>query len=420
MGIFKKVLAVAAALVMAVTPLSAASAAEQIPEQAPVVASHCNGIKGGTEIKLTSDNIVKIGSYTLYSFTQRHSEGYCTETSSVMHIEADYGVTLTADKMLIYANAYDHTGKKLTVKSASLSGVTKAASALADKKLTIKMNKKTKIDTKNLKVGLYKITTVFSNKKSIDTYFYVNKTAACPCVYEEVSYEDVYNRRKALKKAENTAAKKKDSGGFAKDGSKSLALDQFYFPNATFGNPTKYRCDTQRWIDKSNELVKNSWSDEYKAYVMLNWLRNNIAYDVYIEDRDARSYEAEDWSGKYSTWDLKTGVCCDFSNIYAIMCRAQGIPCTTVGCESQNHVWNLVMINGRWIEADITTYARYETPEKDATIRRKYSEADPGFSDFAFGNFPNSKITMAKDIVVNYSLMYGDPEDENSNTYYIY
>jgi hypothetical protein len=78
------------------------------------------------------------------------------------------------------------------------------------------------------------------------------------------------------------------------------------------------------------------------------------------------------------------------------------------------------MINGRWIEADITTYARYETPEKDATIRRKYSEADPGFSNFAFGNFPNSKITTAKDIVVNYSLMYGDPEDENSNTYYIY
>ena len=97
---------------------------------------------------------------------------------------------------------------------------------------------------------------------------------------------------------------------------------------------------------------------------MLNWLRNNIAYDVYIEDREARSYEAEDWSGKYSAWNLKTGVCWDFSNIYAIMCRAQGIPCTTVGCESQNHVWNLVMINGRWIEADITTYARYETPEK--------------------------------------------------------
>lgn len=124
------------------------------------------------------------------------------------------------------------------------------------------------------------------------------------------------------------------NGGFARDGSKSIALDKFYYPQYHFNNPNNYRVDTQRWADNSDEIITDkTWSDEYKAYKLAIWLAENIAYDSYRANnlRWSRAGTVDIYDGTYSVWNLKTGVCFDFANIYAIMCRQQGIACTTIG-----------------------------------------------------------------------------------------
>ncbi len=52
----------------------------------------------------------------------------------------------------------------------------------------------------------------------------------------------------------------------------------------------------------------------------------------------------------------KTGVCYDFSALFAAMCRSQGIPCTLEkGYTSIGyHAWNRVWLNDGWVALDLT------------------------------------------------------------------
>lgn len=434
MKFLRKITALSAALIMAVSALSSSVPAASVIDGAPAVSARPaasftgsapsagdipEGKLSGTELTFTAGNIATAGGYTIYGFVNRHSEGYSSVTDSVIHIEADYGLTETSKKMNLYVSGYNHTKKDLKIKSAVITGVSQGSKGF-EKDIKIKMNEKTKINTKKFKTGLYMITATFSNKKKLNIFFYVNTDAVSTCYAEKISSKTAVTRRRALTKAINKTSEDNINGGFERDGSKSLALDKFYYPNYTFGNAAKYRCDTKRWMEKSDKIVNKNWSDEHKAYVMLVWLMNNIAYDSYILDRDSRSCATDDWSGKNSTWNLRTGVCWDFANIYAIMCRAQGIPCTSISTASENHMWNLVLINGRWIEVDISSYARYETYKKDADDRTRCYDGDRSFRQYAFSMYPNWDTKMPDDIVVNGDLMYGDPEDTKSPVHFVY
>ncbi len=386
-----------------------------INDNSPAVMDHYDGIA------YVNDSILKVGTTAKYSgkticgYTIRHSEGYCEDVGAVIHIEADYGITATADKMVIYINGYNHTDRNITIKSAVVNGA--SAKNLS---LNVKMNSKTKIDTKNYKTGLYCVTAKFSTGKSIDLYFFVNTNAASPCTVDNVSYKSACDRRIALNKAVANAINSDINGGFATDGSKSIDLTNFYYPNYTFGEPNKYRCDTQKWADLSNKICDKNWSKEHKAYVIALWIKNNIAYDWYrVDTLDAsRSNYYKDYSGKQSVWDLRAGTCWDFSNIYAIMCRAQGIPCTTMGSDSQWHQWNLVQINGRWLEIDLANYSKYDVNGKDTSKKTLNKYGDSNFAKYAFTVYPNNRSTP-KDLDVNTGLNYGNPDNPNDDVYYL-
>ncbi len=51
-----------------------------------------------------------------------------------------------------------------------------------------------------------------------------------------------------------------------------------------------------------------------------------------------------------------TGICYDFSALFAAMCRSQGIPCAIARgyLGSSYHAWNMVYIDGQWQAIDIT------------------------------------------------------------------
>lgn len=94
--------------------------------------------------------------------------------------------------------------------------------------------------------------------------------------------------------------------------------------------------------------------DTYEEKVMsaYTWMTKNITYDY---DYDCL-YQYSD-TGKILR--TKTGICYDFSCLFAAICRSQGIPCYAVDGyartnRSIQHTWNRVCIDGAWNNVDVT------------------------------------------------------------------
>ena len=183
----------------------------------------------------------------------------------------------------------------------------------------------------------------------------------------------------------------------------SLSLENVWYPYYEFEDGTfnsTWRCDTQRWIDLSNKIVKDSWSDEYKLFKITEWVRDNIAYDYFVKEHgQSRAKYFGDYSGVYSTYNLKAGVCFDFVHIIAIMCRAHGIPAITIGSSDINHVWNVVYVNNRWIEVDGVASEKYHVKGKDTSVRVR---SDEGTYDGIYKIMPwDTSISMPSDALAN-------------------
>lgn len=346
--------------------------------------------------------------WMFYSFVPRHSVGIASNGQSV-DIEAEYGVTENCNGTKITFNLYNHTGKKITVKSAKVDN---------SESVNLSFSKNVTIDTKNYKTGSHNIKIAFSTGKSITAYFYVNTDAVSTCIIKAVCAGEVkrtyLQRRIDLNKAFNNLEK---TGTKMLDNSTSLALDKFYYPNYDFGNPAKYRCDTQKWIDLSNSLVEKNWSKEHKAYVIYDWIIRNIAFDYYDVEHcpSSRSAYYKDWSGKWHVWNTKCGVCFDYANILAIMYRAQGIPTVLIGSDNFNHDWNVAYINGRWIELDASMNAKYKVETSDVNKRTEFHSEGTLYSYCGFSRIhPNYDIYTTDDMVINDELMYGDPNNKNN------
>ena len=118
-----------------------------------------------------------------------------------------------------------------------------------------------------------------------------------------------------------------------------------------------YRYDTDYWINKSDEIIKGNEnaSDAYKACLLHDWMTENLVYDYYKANYlgDPRYHGHYD-TGEYYVSKCYVGVCRDFVNIYAIMCRRAGVPCIILGNSSEGHVWSAVYLYDQWLEVDLT------------------------------------------------------------------
>ncbi|MBR1384639.1 MAG: hypothetical protein IJ555_12650 [Ruminococcus sp.] len=125
---------------------------------------------------------------------------------------------------------------------------------------------------------------------------------------------------------------------------------KYVYPYSYGGN------DTQYWIDKSYELLKNcsGCSDRFKLFKFHEWITKNLKYDSYKANirKVSRFYNGNAIDPTQYVSANYTGICLDFSSIYAIMCREQGIPCVVIN--SKSHAWNAVYVDGKWYEIDLT------------------------------------------------------------------
>lgn len=85
-------------------------------------------------------------------------------------------------------------------------------------------------------------------------------------------------------------------------------------------------------------------------------MAGNITYDKALGEQAAQGTLVNYVPDTAQTLASKTGICYDFSALYAALCLSQGIPCALVKGDHQGsyHAWNMVYVDGQWSPVDLT------------------------------------------------------------------
>ena len=131
-----------------------------------------------------------------------------------------------------------------------------------------------------------------------------------------------------------------------------FAYNFVYKPSAPYlsnGGATLWDTQTEELAD---EICADCETDEEKVRAIYQWIIHNYEYDydynAFIQYFDIRK-----------TLRTHKGVCYDFSNLFAALCRSQNIPCYVVDGmpydrSTANHTWNRVYYNNFWWDVDVT------------------------------------------------------------------
>ena len=114
------------------------------------------------------------------------------------------------------------------------------------------------------------------------------------------------------------------------------------------GGATLWDTQTEEIAD---QICVDCETDEEKVQSIYQWIILNFEYDynyhAFIQYFDIRK-----------TLRTRKGVCYDFSNLFAALCRSQNIPCYVVDGTSYEtaaqHTWNRVCYNNSWWDVDVT------------------------------------------------------------------
>ena len=348
-------------------------------------------------VSITPDSIIDVTGEgvwpnTAFNFTKTMMTGSTIITKDAtisFPYEGRWGIDAYAEGMTVYLKAYSNIGINPLIRSIELTGHNESIDLTGD------------IDYKNYHAldftgvtGVRKLSVTFEvNKVNItsDLIIYVDNDEAWLCELHSLSVDDLTERQNKFNKFMSDL-------NFTPEN--QLDIDIITYPRAPVDGA---RCDTQRWADLSEEIITNpDWSDGRKVMMLHDWICINIAYDRYRVNvlHKCRDIYYNDYSGTYSVWNTRTGVCGDVSNIFVIMCRHNGIPCVT--CEDGvNHQWVAVYINGKWYEMDLTKdMYRYVTGAdvNDITISGKMSY---------ISNYSSSKLYSINNNLWTYDIDMG-------------
>ena len=119
-------------------------------------------------------------------------------------------------------------------------------------------------------------------------------------------------------------------------------------PFLTNGGATLWDTQTEELAD---EICAGCETDEEKVQTIYQWIIHNFEYDY-----DYRAF-IQYFNVRKTLHDRK-GVCYDFSNLFAALCRSQSIACCVVDgisyATAAQHTWNRVYYNNAWWDVDVT------------------------------------------------------------------
>lgn len=120
-------------------------------------------------------------------------------------------------------------------------------------------------------------------------------------------------------------------------------------PYLANGGATLWDTQTEQLAD---EICAGCDTDAEKVQAIYNWIIHNFEYDY--------DYQAIiQYFNVHRTLRSHKGVCYDFSNLFAALCRSLNIPCyvvdgTPYDRSTASHTWNRVHYDGTWWDVDIT------------------------------------------------------------------
>lgn len=120
-------------------------------------------------------------------------------------------------------------------------------------------------------------------------------------------------------------------------------------PYLANGDATLWDTQTEQLAD---EICAGCDTDAEKVQAIYNWIIHNFEYDY--------DYQAIiQYFNVHRTLRSHKGVCYDFSNLFAALCRSLNIPCyvvdgTPYDRSTASHTWNRVHYDGTWWDVDIT------------------------------------------------------------------
>ena len=120
-------------------------------------------------------------------------------------------------------------------------------------------------------------------------------------------------------------------------------------PYLTNGGTTLWDTQTEKLAD---EICAGCETDEEKVQAIYQWIIHNFEYDY-----DYRAFIQ--YFNVRKTLLTHKGVCYDFSNLFAALCRSQNIPCYVVDGihydrSTTSHTWNRIYYNNSWWDVDVT------------------------------------------------------------------
>ncbi len=138
--------------------------------------------------------------------------------------------------------------------------------------------------------------------------------------------------------------------------------------------------DDNAFVDATREalaVVKPEMSDLEKAVVLHDYLAVNCEYDK--ENLDKGKVPDVSYTA-YGTLVNRISVCEGYALAYKYLLNQVGIECLMVKSEAMNHAWNLIQLNGKYYQVDVT----WDDPTWDliGRARHKYMFR----SDTAFVN----------------------------------
>ena len=115
---------------------------------------------------------------------------------------------------------------------------------------------------------------------------------------------------------------------------------------------------SQAAINKAAELTKGLKTDSQKISAIYTYITKNYKYDY---DK-AKTVKSGYFPSVNSTFISKTGICYDYSALFAAMARSVGVPTKLVkgystATKDVYHAWNEVLIDGKWKVIDTTVDA---------------------------------------------------------------
>ena len=120
-------------------------------------------------------------------------------------------------------------------------------------------------------------------------------------------------------------------------------------PYLANGGATLWDTQTKELAD---EICADCDTDAEKVQAIYSWMIANLEYDydyqTLLQYFDVRR-----------TLRTRKGVCYDFANLFAALCRSQNIPCyvvdgTPYNRATEDHTWNRVYYDGCWWDMDVT------------------------------------------------------------------